>query len=209
MPLQNRVTPFGAVERNTARGLMMGNRGGRMHDAQSRTLTKRRWASRRWIVCVTQFRGRRRKVMSPGSYTELFFLDEVTALAAGHRPCFECRNADAKAYAAAFPDGPLPADDMDRRLHAERCVSGRRQPRISGKETAALPAGTMFADGETCFAAGRNGLLQWTFDGYVPLGGDARHRLLAHGGLVLLTPPATVEALKNGYRPRFHPSAHA
>jgi hypothetical protein len=108
MPLQNRVSPFGAIERHPARGLMMGNRGGCLHDAATRALNGRRWASKRWIACVTQFRGRRRPIMAANRYTELFFLDEVTALAAGHRPCFECRSADARSYAAAFPDGPCP-----------------------------------------------------------------------------------------------------
>lgn len=209
MPLQNRVTPFGAIVRNGARGMMMGNRGGRLHDAASRTLTGRRWASKRWIICVTAFRGRHRQVMAPGTYTELFFLDEVTALAAGHRPCFECRNADAKAYAAAFPGGKLPADDMDAVLHQERCVSGKPQPRIGRKEAQALPVGAMFADGNMCFAIGPKGLLRWSFEGYVPLDEDESDVLSAQNGLILLTPQASVAALKNGYRPAFHPTAPA
>jgi len=89
MPLQNRVSPFGELITTSARGLFMGNRGGRFHTAD-RTLTSRRWASRQWICCRLQFKQRHRKVWGD-SYTELFFLDEVTALAAGHRPCFECR----------------------------------------------------------------------------------------------------------------------
>ncbi len=90
MPLQNRVLPDGQIVAHSARGAFMGNRGGRFHDPETRTLTTRRWASRQWIICVLDFKHRHREVMGHG-YTELFFLDEVTALAAGHRPCFECR----------------------------------------------------------------------------------------------------------------------
>ena len=94
MPLQNRVTPTGEIIATTARGTMMGNRGGAFHTA-AQTLTHRRWKTKAWICCVIEFKGRHRVVMSPNRYTELFFLDEATALAAGHRPCFECRRADA------------------------------------------------------------------------------------------------------------------
>src|SRR5665647_3614641 len=101
MPLQNRVTPFGELTISPARGTLMGNRGGRFH-SDERRLTARRWASRQWICCVLDFKGRQRDVWGR-YYTELFFLDEVTALAAGHRPCFECRRKDAQAFAALFP----------------------------------------------------------------------------------------------------------
>ena len=97
MPLQNRVNPFGELCAFSARGLFMGNRGGRFH-TDAKTLTARRWASRQWICCVLEFKGRRRDVWG-SSYTELFFLDEPTAFAAGHRPCFECRRRDAEAFA--------------------------------------------------------------------------------------------------------------
>ena len=100
MPLQNRVDPFGELFADRARGLFMGNRGGRLHTAQ-RTLTRRRWTSRAWICCVLDFNNRRRSVWG-NSYTELFFLDEPTALAAGHRPCFECRRKDAEAFAGLW-----------------------------------------------------------------------------------------------------------
>src|SRR5437588_2021670 len=127
MPLSNRVDPFGDLFAHPARGLMFGNRGGRFHRGD-RTLGARRWVSRRWICCVLEFKGRHREVWG-NSYTELFFLDEPTALAAGHRPCFECRRADARAFAAAFAAGTavkaVPhAPDLDRALHAER-LAGR------------------------------------------------------------------------------------
>ena len=95
-PLQNRVDPFGKICAIPARGALMGNRGGRLHTPEQRVV--RSWVSRRWITCRLTFRDRRRHVMGD-SYTELFFMDEATALAAGHRPCFECRRADAKAFA--------------------------------------------------------------------------------------------------------------
>ena len=123
-PLQNRVDPFGDFHAVAARGAMMGNRGGRLH-RDDRTLRSRRWTSKRWIVCVCAFKGRWREVWGRG-YTELFFLDEPTALAAGHRPCFECRRAAAKAFLAAFPDSAgFGADAMDEVLHRERLADGR------------------------------------------------------------------------------------
>ena len=125
MPLQTRITPFGELIADPARGLFMGNRGGRIHGAD-RKLTARRWASRQWICCRLDFKGRHRTVWGD-SYTELFFLDEVTALAAGHRPCFECRRADALAFTDAWARtcGHHPrAAEMDATLHAER-LDGR------------------------------------------------------------------------------------
>ena len=124
MSLPNRVLPDGMLVSLTARGTMMGNRGGRIHAPDTQTLRQRRWASQQWICCVLQFRGRQRQVWGHG-YTELFFCDEVSALAAGHRPCFECRHADAMAYAAALQNAlQLPhrpsAPAIDARLHQER-----------------------------------------------------------------------------------------
>src|SRR4029077_17595612 len=123
MPLQNRVDPFGELFLTPERGLFMGNRGGRSH-SDERALTKRRWVSPRWICCRLEFNNRRRKVWGDG-YTELFFLDEVTALAAGHRPCFECRRQDAEHFAELWArTRGLPvralAPDMDKVLQAER-----------------------------------------------------------------------------------------
>src|SRR4249919_3303351 len=129
MPLQNRVTPEGDIIATPHRGLMMGNRGGAFH-LPDRTIGHRRWASRQWIACVLEFKGRHRAVMmQPNRYTELFFLDEATALAAGHRPCFECRRRDAETFAGfwqeAFKRPKRPrADEMDLVLHAER-LNGR------------------------------------------------------------------------------------
>ena len=128
MPLQNRVTPFGNLVAVEGRGLLMGNRG-RLHDAERRIV---RYAQgRRWIACLTSFRGRRRTVMSPGLYTELFFLDEAVALAAGHRPCAECRRDDYTRFRAAWARAvseDVSADGMDMKLDADR-LAGRRTKR--------------------------------------------------------------------------------
>ena len=174
----------------------MGNRGGRFH-ATDRTLARRRWASRQWISCLCVFKARQRSVWG-ASYTEMFFLDEVTALAAGHRPCFECRRSAATAFQTAFP-GRGCASDMDRILHAER-LDGR------GKRTAALrmetlPDGAIVTRDAHAFAVCGLSVLPWHFGGYGrPL---ARWRGIAD----VLTPPSILTALANGYAPLWHPSA--
>src|SRR5262249_30593666 len=117
MPLQNRVTPLGELIATCERGTFMGNRGV-LHDAGGRI--KRAWQLKRWIVCVLQFRGRKRTVRSPGRYTELFFLDEATALAAGHRPCAECRRERFNAFRKAWRSAFTAADEIDQQLHGER-----------------------------------------------------------------------------------------
>src|SRR5580698_10228865 len=129
MPKQNRVTPFGEIIATPERGLFMGNRGV-LHDDEGRI--KRQWLLKRWIVCVLEFRGRKREVMSPGRYTELFFLDEATAFAAGHRPCAECRRAKYNEYCICFDTtkgskGQPIAELMDDKLHAERLTCDRRK----------------------------------------------------------------------------------
>lgn len=198
MPLQNRVDPFGAIHAEPQRAALMGNRGGRLHDPETKTLLKRRWASKAWIICLCDFKGRQRKVMGR-SYTELFFLDEATALAAGHRPCFECQRERAKAFAACFAEGnglaSVSAPEMDAILHRERLAP------CSLLETAdKLPDGAMVADGggPALVAGGR--LLAWSFEGY-------RATSTAPGSMRLLTPPSTVRALAAGFQPLLHHSA--
>src|SRR4029077_7992438 len=143
MSLQNRVTPFGELISTSARGTLMGNRGGKFH-AANRTLTRRRWASRQWICCVLDFKGRQRDVWGR-YYTELFFLDEVTAFAAGHRPCFECRRKDAAEFARLFSgkNKRARADAMDDVLHAER-LAGKKK-RVHRRNLDTLPDGAMIA----------------------------------------------------------------
>ena len=203
MPLQNRVDPFGELFATPARGLFMGNRGGRIHTGD-RTLTKRRWASRQWICCVLDFKNRQRNVWGR-YYTELFFLDEATALAAGHRPCFECRRKDAETFAgfwqAALKYQKRPgAGDMDLALHAER-LNGRAK-RLHRCKFDDLPDGALVTLDEAAHAVRGNTLLRWTPKGYdAPV---SRPR----GTMVdVLTPPAILSVLAAGYRPLWHPSA--
>jgi hypothetical protein len=208
MPLQNRVDPLGNLFADTSRGLLFGNRGGRFH-RDDRTVGIRRWVSRAWICCRLEFKGRHRDVWGKG-YTELFFLDEPTALAAGHRPCFECRRSDAKAFALAFGRGrgaaAAPrAPEMDRVLHPER-LDGRAK-RSHRLPIDGLPDGafvTLAAAPGRVFAVRGAKLLQWSPTGYT------RARARPHNIEVdVLTPPAIVGALRAGYRPSWHPSAGA
>jgi hypothetical protein len=200
MPLQNRVDPFGNLFATPARGTLMGNRGGRIH-GDDKTLATRRWASRQWICCVLEFKNRQRDVWGR-YYTELFFLDEVTAFAAGHRPCFECRRKGAEAFAALFAaKGKRPsAPAMDVRLHAER-LDGKEK-RLYRASIDSLPDGAMVAiDGDAFALRGRR-LLRWTPRGYTQ--GRARPR----GGTVdVLTPPSIVAVLKRGYALQWHETA--
>lgn len=201
MPLQNRVDPSGEIRASDARGALMGNRGGRIHGAD-RALGRRRWASKSWIACVTDFKERQRSVMGDG-YTELFFLDEATALAAGHRPCYECRRADALAFAEAWARAkglaePPKAPEIDAQLHQERLDRSRKPGRSKPEIEAALselPPGAMVAFwGETWLVA-QGYLLEWSFDGY-------RRALERFDARVrLLTPPSIVATLAAGYRP--------
>lgn len=191
-PLQNRLDPFGDFVATSARGMLMGNRGGRLHRAD-RTLAARRWASKRWIACLCAFKDRHRDVWGE-SYTELFFLDEPTALSAGHRPCFECRRAEAKAFERAFPGGGG-ADRMDAILQEERLEGSRK--RTWRARVAALPDASMIALAGRAFALRREAMLPWSFSGY----GPSLPRF--DGEADVLTPPSTVAALRAGYPPRW------
>lgn len=205
MPLQNRVLPTGEIVTAVERGTMMGNRGGCLHD-EKRRLTARRWASRQWICCVLAFKGRKRQIMAPGRYTELFFLDEATALAAGHRPCFECRRAEALRFAELWAascgvEGRATAAEMDLALHAERIqpLSERRLARLRPSE---LPDGAMVLRQDAPFLVMDGKLLQWSLAGY----GEP---VSLEGGLAVavLTPPRIIGVLKLGYVPKLHASA--
>lgn len=208
MALQNRVTPEGAIVAVAARGMMMGNRGGRLH-RPDRTLAHRRWASRRWICCRLDFKGRRRTVMGEG-YTELFFLDEATAFAAGHRPCFECRRPEAALFARLFGEAlgfarPPQADDMDRRLHAER-VDRSGAKRIHRAPLRGLPDGAMFRVSHTIATKRGGRVAAWSHEGYACLPAI----VCADDDVVdVLTPPSIVAVLSAGYVPAFHASIEA
>jgi hypothetical protein len=201
MPLQNRVDPFGNLFAAPARGTLFGNRGGKFH-RDDKTLGQRRWAARQWICCVLKFKNRQRDVWGH-YYTELFFLDEVTALAAGHRPCFECRRKEAERFAALFSGETkrASAPAMDLVLHAER-LDGKAK-RMHRRNIDTLPDGAMIAMDGGAFAVRGKQLLRWTPSGY----GDVTPR--PRGVNVdLLTPPSIVAVLKAGYVPLWHPSAN-
>ena len=204
MTFQNRVTPLGEITATPERGLFTGNRGV-IHDPATGLLLKRRWAGKAWIVCDCGFKGRRRTVMGPG-WTNLFFLDVATALAAGHRPCFECRRAEAEAFRAAWwasrPGATRPsAPEMDAQLHAER-LDGKikRLHPLQGPLTD-LPTGAMVAEGASAFVVIDGHPLLWSHAGYSPAPPPREPKLL--------TPPSTLAALRAGFRPVLHPSAEA
>ncbi len=206
MPLQNRVDPFGTLHAVPDRGLFMGNRGGCFHRADQ-TLKDRRWTSRRWIICVLIFKDRRRALMQPGLYTEIFFLDEATALAGGHRPCFECRRAEAGAFKGGLVGlCHLSAGDSIDKLDA--LAAGEIQDMLAGTRPredvapADLPDGAMYAVGGAAFLKHSGAARAWSFQGY-----GARQPLHTSGKR--LTPSISCEALRSGYRPLLHSSVTA
>jgi hypothetical protein len=196
-PLPNRVDPFGALAAAPERGRWLGNRGGRFHCQRTQDVSGRPWATRQWICCRLAFKGRRRSVWGHG-YTELFFADEASALAAGHRPCFECRRDDAAAFARAWGRAqgapPVRAPQMDAALHAER-LSGR-QKRLHRMAFAELPVGAMVSLDDRPFLVVANALLPWSFGGY-----GAPLRRPSRGAVDVLTPPSIIGALAAGYAP--------
>ena len=203
MPLQNRVTPAGDIVADPNRGLFTGNRG-IIHDPETKTLLKKRWATPAWITCVCEFRGKRRKVMGTRSWTELFFLDEATAFAAGHRPCFFCRRDDANRFRAAWEQGNGVADvlarAMDAVLHRERLDRGSKRRHALPMPLTQLPDGAMVQAGAESYLMVQGRALLWSMAGY-------RMAESALDGAELLTPPSTLRAVGAGYRPALHPSA--
>ena len=202
MPLQNRVTPFGDIVAISQRGLFTGNRG-IIHNPTTRTLLRKRWATQAWLICSCDFKGRRRSVMALRSWTELFFLDEAVALAAGHRPCFLCRREAAERFRACWVAGRNEprslAARMDSVLHAERWERGHQRMHPNPYLLTDLPDGAVVAaDGEAYTLCG--GLTyRWTVEGYA-------RSVALHDASWLLTPPSTVLALFAGYKPVLHPS---
>jgi hypothetical protein len=204
MPLQNRVDPYGRLMATPERGTLMGNRGV-LHDEYRRVVAP--WRTKRWIGCVLQFRGRKRQVFTPRRYSELFFLDEATSLAAGHRPCAECRRERYNEFRAAWSaanagSGELVgADDMDAVIHHERVEPGGEK-KTYGAVLSSLPDGTLIEHEDRPYLARRGGLLSWSFGGYGPARGldpSARVRVL--------TPESIVRAIRAGFTPMVHPSA--
>src|SRR3984957_19901346 len=197
MPLQNRVTPQGDIIATPHRGLFTGDRG-IIHAPATKTLLSKRWAGKAWITCVCEFRGRRREVMGGRSWTELFFLDEATSFAAGHRPCFFCRRDDALRFRAAWENGNgvtgIRAPDIDTVLHRERLEGGRKRLHELPAPIKQLPDGAMILLGGESYVVANGELMRWSFDGYRPthVNGSAA---------MLLTPPSTLRALGSGYQP--------
>jgi hypothetical protein len=211
MTLPNRVNPCGDLERHAARGLFFGNRGGRFHDAATMSVTGRPWASRQWIVCLNDFKCRRemrkalgRSVWDGRRFTELFFCDEVTALAAGHRPCMECRRADAMRYRlAAVAGGAFPAlvscPALDAQLDGER--RDGRAKRVHRLPFSELPDGAMVWHDGQAFALRAGLLLAWWQAGY------GARIAIPPGMAEVLTPPTSLAALHGGFQPVWHASA--
>jgi hypothetical protein len=201
MPLRNRATPFGEIIADPGRGTLMGNRGV-LHNRDGEIV--RDWQVRRWIACRLEFRGCHRTVMSPGTYTELFFLDEAAAFADGHRPCAECRHADFLRFRAAWTtvhaDASVHADAIDAILHTERRRGGwLKQTYLAPVES--LPDGAYIVlDGRAWLVNGTR-LYVWSPGGYV------KHaRRPASGDVTVLTPPSLIGVFRAGYQPALHPS---
>ena len=203
MPLQNRVTPLGDLIATPERGLVFGNRGC-LHN--ERGVIRRQYATKRWIACRLQFRVRKRpQLMAPGRYTELFFLDEATALAAGHRPCAECRRPDYDRFTAFWSElhpGQNRADPIDAQLHSERTGTGR----FHQVPFSQLPDGVfVMHDGEPHVIVGQ-WLLAWSPGGYL----EPRRRP-ANDHATVITPPSLVALVAGGWSPLvplLHPTAH-
>jgi hypothetical protein len=199
MTRQNRVTPFGDIVAYPERGSWMGNRG-RLHDEHGQ-LTKRRWSSTLWITCRLDFKGRKRQLNSPGHYTELFFLDEATAFAAGHRPCGECRREDYNRFKACWIKGNPEIEvktigDLDKKLHSER-VGKNRQKLTHGASINDLPNGTLIAIDGQAYLVWDDDLLLWSPGGY-------QHRIArpVDDKVTVLTPESIVNAFRQGYIPQ-------
>jgi hypothetical protein len=203
MPLQNRVDPYGRLRAAPERGAWMGNRGVLHNEAKEIVAG---WRSPRWITCALEFKARRREVFAPHRYSELFFLDEATSLAAGHRPCAECRRSRFKEFRAAWAAGrsrragsrPSTADEIDRVLHSERLRPG------GGKRTyravlASLPAGVLIEhEGRPHLVSGGK-LRPWSFAGYGPAA-----RVPPTTEVSILTPRSIVQAIGAGFIPQVH-----
>jgi hypothetical protein len=205
MPLQNRVTPTGEIITTPHRGLFIGNRG-IIHDPATKTLLRKRWSTPAWLTCVCEFRGRRREVMGGRSWTELFFLDEATAFAAGHRPCFYCRREDANRFRATWEMGNgvgrQRANEIDAVLHRERLARGKKRLHPLPMPLQELPDGAMVQQGVESYLIAQGRALLWSPAGYSKVDGALNEAML-------LTPPSTLRAFSAGYQPVLHPSANS
>ncbi len=201
MHLQNRVNPFGDIVAIPKRGTFTGNRG-IIHDSQTKTLMRRRWTNEAWLICDCEYKGRRRNVMGSRTWTELFFLDEAVALAAGHRPCFLCRRNAAEAFRLAWAEAKScarpTAGEIDTVLHRERLQDRRKRRHRVPADIADLPDGAVVCLNDAAFTLAKGKAFRWTETGYEP------PRTILHADS-MLTPPSSLMALKAGYRPVLHP----
>jgi hypothetical protein len=205
MALQNRITPFGDIVAIPQRGMFMGNRG-IIHDPATKTLLRKRWSSKAWIICTCSYKDVRRDVMATRSWTELFFLDEAVALAAGHRPCFACRRESANAFRVAWSAAKRmqkpSAPSIDAVLHQERLRDGLKRIHPLHIPIPALPDGAVVAIADQAFTLASGLAFRWTEKGYAsPI------ELKKADGLV--TPPSTIQTIIAGYRPALHPDITA
>ncbi len=207
MPRQNRVTPFGEIIATPERGIFMGNRGC-LHDAHENL--KKNWTTQRWIICIREYKGIQREPMPPGQYTSLFFLDEATALAAGHRPCALCRRDDFNRFRhfwlqanPYFPAGTVPSiDEIDLILHRERVNASKEKITYPAK-LSDLPDGTFITldDPTTAYLVLNGNLLRWSAGGYLE-----KLTQPTNTSVQVLTPASIVKTLAAGYTPLIHPS---
>lgn len=202
MPLQNRVDPYGALFRTTARGTMLGNRGGAIHNEHKEIV--RPFKSRQWIACLLEFKGRHRKVMSPGLYTELFFLDEATAFAAGHRPCAECRRAHFNSFKEAWnrahgrpAEAILRAAAIDEELHRARIYKSDK--RTYEADIDELPSGTFIELQQAPFIVWDDQIAEWTAEGYA-----TKRSRPTNETVKVLTPKPIVDCFLGGYLTTTH-----
>lgn len=203
LTLQNRIDPFGQFHAVAAHGTLMGNRG-ILHDDERNVIKTH--AHQNWVACALSFKGRKRQIMAPGRYTELFFLDEATALAAGHRPCAECRRDRYRAFTEVWKAVHGGAEErrslpqtIDRALHKARIT--RQRAKVTHEALGAdLPDGTIVTDGVEPLLLWQGRSYRWSFDGYTALG-DA-----PQGIVTVLTPEPLIPVLRGGYRPEVHES---
>ena len=206
MSLQNRVDPWGQLNRSEMRGQWLGNRG-ILHDENQEIVAQ--WRHKAWVTCALEFKGVQRKVFSPNHYSELFFLDEAAALSAGHRPCATCRRASYKQFKALWCQANLPQEDfqaisvtkIDQQLHAERMLRGGGKVLFPMRYEQLVPGVFIEIDGEA-FLYWNQSLQQWSAKGYRP----TQITLHAQDVVSVLTPKSIVQVLQLGYKPQVHAS---
>ena len=200
MPLQNRVNPYGEICFSEQRGQLMGNRG-RLHNDRQEIV--RDYLGKRWIICLLAFKDRHQEVMRPGRYTELFFLDEATALAAGHRPCAQCQYGRYQEFVTLWKQANQHQDcdlqQLDEVLHQERTAE---EPVM--RATGELPDGVFIEDQDKSFLVQAGQLWEWSFAGYQPA-----RTIPADSIVPVLTPLSIVRTIAAGFQPSMHPSVYA